>query len=460
MIRGTLKEFSLPEIIRLISQTRRTGVLEINGPTGSGRVHFRDGAICGAESTLSREPLGRKLVRSGVLSESQLWNALSRQDRSAHRLGETLVAAGLAAPEEVDTALREQVEDSIVDVLRLEPTDFAWNSEVPHEGVVVLPAESLLTALSDRMHEIEAIKSQIPSEDASVSMAPIPPTGADEIRLTLDDWRVLVFLGARRSVGDLVHYSGLGETQMLRSLERLASTGLIEVTEVADPPVPQHRRAPAGVPAMRPGKHLAPGRPGFERSDVIRLPDAGAASSVARDVFRIAVVGSSPYGVGPATAATLGSLAGAAPIEVSCWSTSGPPGPDETHRGGAEPLTGIPVRPLRQRRLGDADLVLGLDWPAVAEAIAGGSARPEVTFTLLELWALADLGPEGPGLARRAREVVRRADARRISNAPLLSTLEVVAGQGAPTLGVSGGDQVERIEEVCRRIAHILYGRH
>ena len=449
MIRGTLEEFSLAEIIRLISQARRTGVLEIKGPTGSGKVHFRHGAICGAKSTLAREPLGRKLVRSGVLSESQLWNALSRQDKSARRLGETLVAAGLAAPEEVDTALREQVEDSIVDVLRLEPTEFSWNAEPQPEGVVFLQAENLLSALSERMHELELIKTQIPSEEASVSMAPIPPFGADEIRLTLDDWRVLVFLGTRRTVRDLLHYSGAGETQMLRSLERLLSTGLIEVT---DPPA-THKRTSSGAPGTTPSSS---GRSEFQVSEVIRLPEGGSVSLVAHDVFRVALVGSNPYGLGPAAAAVMTQLTGAAPTEVSCWSTSGPPAPDEFPQGRHEPPQ--PVRPLRAGGPRDADLVIGLDWADVAAAIARGSARPEVTFTLLELWALADSpGPEEPGAAHRARDVVARANARRINNARHLSTLEIVEPGGDPHPGAPSKDQVERIEGVCRRIARILF---
>src|SRR5918995_2567501 len=109
MIRGTLDEFSLFEITRLISQARKTGVLEVKGSNGSGQVLFRDGSISGAESSLSREPLGRKLVRSGVLSEGQLWNALSRQDKTNLKLGETLVVVGIAGQPEIDSALREQV---------------------------------------------------------------------------------------------------------------------------------------------------------------------------------------------------------------------------------------------------------------------------------------------------------------------------------------------------------------
>jgi len=455
LIPGTLEEYSLPEIIRLVSQTRRTGVLEIKGPTGRGRVLFRDGAICGAESSLSREPLGRKLVRSGVLSESQLWSALSRQDKSQHRLGETLVAAGLAAPEEVDSALREQVEDSIVDVLRLEPTAFSWNAEVPHESVVVLPAESLLSALSDRLDELESIRSHIPSEDASVSLAPIPPFGGDEIRLTLDDWRVLVYLGARRKVRDLLHYSGSGETQMLRSLERLVSAGLLEVTDAY---TPRHDYKPAAEQGSE-NSHSSSDHSEFDEAEVIRLLDGGRVSLVAHDVFKVAVVASSPDGLGPVAGALLAEFAGPIPIEVSCWSTSGPAAPDAFLRRGREINPGAFARPLRQGRLRDTDLVIGLDWSDVASAIGHGCARPEVAFTLLELWALADPSPsENPGIARRPRDVVERANARRINNARMLSTLEIVeAPRNDPDASTS--DQIERIVEVCRDISKILFGQ-
>ena len=458
MIRGTLREFSLAEVIRLISQTRRTGVLEITGPTGSGRVQFRDGAICGAESTLSREPLGRKLVRSGVLSESQLWNALSRQDKSPRRLGEALVSAGLAAPEEVDSALREQVEDSIVDVLRLEPTEFSWNAEAPHEGVVVLPAETLLSALSDRMHELETIKSHIPSEDASVSLAPIPPFGADEIRLTLDDWRVLVFLSARRTVRDLLHYSGSGETQMLRSLEHLVSAGLIEV---ADPTTPSRsRNSPGARHRMQGAPVLSTSRSAFQESGVIRLPDGGTVSLVAHDVFKVAVVGSSTHGLSPVAGAIFAKFAEQRPVEVSCWSTSGPSAPGDTLGRGDARSGGSPARPLQKGQLRDADLVIGLDWSNVAHAISHGSARPEVTFTIIELWVLADAPPpDSPGLPRRAREVVERANARRIHNARLLSTLEVIEPVTDDRFPAASGDEIERLEEVSERVATILFAQ-
>jgi hypothetical protein len=127
-------------------------------------------------------------------------------------------------------------------------------------------------------------------------------------------------------------------------------------------------------------------------------------------------------------------------------------------RGSDKPNVSVGVRPLRAGQLHDADLVIGLDWSNVADAIGRGSARPEVTFTLLELWALADpQHAKERAVARRARDIVERANARRIDHAHLLSTLEIVQAADNERLRGTNSDQIELIEDVCRRVAGILF---
>jgi hypothetical protein len=154
----------------------------------------------------------------------------------------------------------------------------------------------------------------------------------------------------------------------------------------------------------------------------------------------------------------MADLTGTAPVEISYWSTSGPPAPDDLVRGSDKANVSARVRPLRAGQLRDVDLVIGLDWSNVADAIGRGSARPEVTFTLLELWALADSPhPESDAVASRARDVVERANARRINNAQLLSTLEIIESANDESSSAAVADQIEWIEEVCRRVADLLF---
>jgi hypothetical protein len=444
LIRGTLSEFSLAEIIRLIAQTRRTGVLEISGPGGSGRVLFRNGAICGAESSRSREPLGRKLVRSGVLSESQLWNSLSRQDRTHLKIGETLISSGLATTEHVDSALREQVEDSIVDVLRLELTEFTWRSETPDEPVVV-SAEKLLGTLSERLNELETIRKHIPSDRSTVVLAPMPP-GADEIRLTPEEWRVLVFLGSRRMVLDLLRYSGSGETQTLRSLDRLVSKGLIEV----DAPAAQRRSPSAesrGWSASARVPPPPPPGPVSTRENVIRLSNDGNTKVIEGETFKMAFLGREPLGLCRQASDVFAGFAQKFPANVAAFSLGGR---HSVSQAGPADAVGS-VRRLKPGALAHMDLVICFEWGQVESAVVTGGAPPERTFTLLELWALVDtLGAHTPGI-QRARQVVERANSRRIRHAELLSNLEM-SETGGP------GEEQEKLTEVCASLAEALFG--
>ena len=47
---GTLETFSLPDVLRLLSSTKKTGLLALDGDRGRGRIWVRDGAIVGADA--------------------------------------------------------------------------------------------------------------------------------------------------------------------------------------------------------------------------------------------------------------------------------------------------------------------------------------------------------------------------------------------------------------------------
>jgi hypothetical protein len=432
-MRGTLQEFSLADVIRFISQARKTGELNVSGPHGNGRILFRDGAICGADSTLAREPLGRKLVRAGAVSESQLWSALGRQDRSQIKLGETLVAAGLVAREQVREALREQVEEGIVAVLRIEPTEFSWSAQ-ESEGDVVVLADDVLDTLTANRDEIETISRRFPSKNATVAMVAAPPSGEAAMQITPEDWRILAFMGSRRTLADLMQYTGAGEVQTLRALDRLIAAGLLEVVDpTADPRARSKRQA-----AMSASLPPPPPR-GVSDQNVIRLPETGSKGAPV-DTFRVAFVGSQPTGLSSRAAALFAGHTRGLAFRVAVQSLF-VEGEDEVVEGSQR---------LKDGSLTDMDLVLGFDWSQVESAVVAGGAPPEVTFTILELWALIDFGgaastPEG------ARGAVSRAHARRIGHAELMSNLEMHESS-------EPGPDALRVREICASLANALFG--
>jgi hypothetical protein len=231
MLKGTLDDFTLPDIFRLMSLAKKTGALEVQRSAGSGKVYFRDGEVYFAESSITRTPLGQKLVQSGVITETQLMKALDIHKEKGQRLGDVLVAENLVDQEHLIEAVRSQIEDAAFDLLRWELGEFAWESGlgIEPEVPIMVSVENLIMEASRRLDELEVILRKIPSEDAILGMAAAPPVGAVEINITPEEWRILVQVNGERSVAEIGQSIGVDTLEAMKSLYGMVSTGLIEV---------------------------------------------------------------------------------------------------------------------------------------------------------------------------------------------------------------------------------------
>jgi hypothetical protein len=238
VLKGTLDDFTLSDIFRLTALAKKTGRLEVERRTGSGRVYFRDGEVYHAESTKSQELLGRKLTRSGRVTEKQLRRAVIDQEQTGRRLGDILIEQGVVEEEQIEWAVRSQIEDGVFDLLRWDLGAFVWEPDVETEVEVPLTVsvENLIIEASRRLDEISQIRKKIPSADVVLAMSPRPPDGAHQINITSEEWQVLVLVDGRRTVEDIATSTGAEAYQTTRLLFGLMNAGLIE-----------HKQVPVGI---------------------------------------------------------------------------------------------------------------------------------------------------------------------------------------------------------------------
>jgi Domain of unknown function (DUF4388) len=231
MLKGTLDDFTLPDVFRLMSFAKKTGCVDVNRSAGQGKVWFREGEVYYAESSLSKEPLGQKLVRSRALTEGQLMKALDEQAASKERLGTVLLKSGLVTEDQLESAVRQQIEDAVFDLLRWELGEFQWEpaAERDSEVQIGVSVENLIMEASRRLDEYEVIRRKIPSGLSVLGMAATPPEGAVEINITPQEWRILVLVDGNRTVQDIAQMVGLDEFGAMRILYGLVSAGLIEL---------------------------------------------------------------------------------------------------------------------------------------------------------------------------------------------------------------------------------------
>jgi hypothetical protein len=231
MLKGTLDDFTLPDIFRLMSLSKKTGSLAVERSAGQGKVYFRDGEVYFAESSLSKERLGEKLVRMKKITESQLRKALDVNAESKKRIGQVLLDEGVINDDDIMDAVRAQIEDAAFDLLRWELGEFLWEPgvEIEPEVPIFVTVENLIMEASRRLDELEVIQRKIPSTETVLAMAANPPQGAVEINISPEEWRILVLVNGQRTVTEIAEAMDMDDFGAMKTLYGLVSTGLIEV---------------------------------------------------------------------------------------------------------------------------------------------------------------------------------------------------------------------------------------
>ena len=148
-VEGTLDLFKLPEILQLISQQNKTGILTVQGQQDIVAISFLNGSIVAADalSQTLEEALAQILVKEGVLSAPDLARAVSEHQAAGGRLIDLLVERRYLERRQLLDALRLQTWRLLEQLLRWNEGDFKFYSgdEVSYEeGFKPISVEELL----------------------------------------------------------------------------------------------------------------------------------------------------------------------------------------------------------------------------------------------------------------------------------------------------------------------------
>src|SRR3954467_2168677 len=148
-VEGTLDLFKLPEILQLISQQKKTGILTVQGQQDIVAISFLNGRIVAADalSQTLEEGLAQVLVREGMISASDLHRAAAEHQSAGGRLIDVLVERRYLERTQLLQALRLQTWRLLEQLLRWNEGDFKFYSgdEVSYEeGVDPIAVEELL----------------------------------------------------------------------------------------------------------------------------------------------------------------------------------------------------------------------------------------------------------------------------------------------------------------------------
>src|SRR3990170_4186414 len=128
-LQGTLKDFSITEIIQLIGQQLKTGVLKIRRGKSVVEISFVDGMIVHVYSNYrgKKDLIGEILVKAQLITEEQLERVLKIQKETLKYLGEILVELGLLTKEDILKVITTQIYETIYDLFWWEDGTFNFD---------------------------------------------------------------------------------------------------------------------------------------------------------------------------------------------------------------------------------------------------------------------------------------------------------------------------------------------
>jgi hypothetical protein len=248
-LQGNLKDFGITEILQLIGQQLKTGVLNIRQGKRLVEIYFVDGMIVHVHSNYrgKKDLIGEIFVKAQFITQEQLERVLRIQKETLKYLGEIFVDLQLLRKENVLKVLSTQVYETIYDLFWWEEGDFNFDLKLV-ESYKKIPfalstEQVLLTILRmvDEWSEIEkkvfsphlVFKKAQGAGEESVDGLVLPEDLGKA--LTSDQESICKLVDGMRTVQDIIDRSLLGRFNACEILSYLFEIGLIEVASVQTP---------------------------------------------------------------------------------------------------------------------------------------------------------------------------------------------------------------------------------
>lgn len=136
-IEGTLDDFRVPDILQMVAQQGKTGILTVQGKSTIIAVSFLSGGVVAADSLQEtvEERLGEVLVREGLLSRTEFAEVVAEQRAGHGRLIDLLVEGGYLGRDDILESLRVQTRELLERLVEWRSGEFKFyaNDEVAYE---------------------------------------------------------------------------------------------------------------------------------------------------------------------------------------------------------------------------------------------------------------------------------------------------------------------------------------
>jgi len=228
---GNLNTVSFPDLLQLISSSKKTGMLTLMRQTQRKEIYFQDGNIIYATSSNAEEELlGNLLLRLGKISQIELEEVLKVHRTTGRMIGVTIVEMGFLKKEELVTCLKLQIEEIVYNLFSWKEGDFTFQeSKGPAEGQIITNLNTINVIMEGtrKIDEMLEMQKSLPKDDVALRVNPNPKIGGASINLSLDEFKTLIMVDGDKTYPDILEESPLGEYNTSRTLLRLLNQGIV-----------------------------------------------------------------------------------------------------------------------------------------------------------------------------------------------------------------------------------------
>jgi hypothetical protein len=205
-VRGALGTMPAEDVLEWVGRRKLSTPITFERRGIQRSLVVEAGSIVWASSNRRDEQLGVILVRSGVVAERALADALEARAETGVPLGKVLLMSGLITEIELIEILATKIRETITDVVTWTEGQFdvVPRSQPPATGVnAQLPIEICLTVARRRSARMAAIMDVLGTDDVTFDAPPgaLPP--AAEHGQVIDVPRIWALAGDRHAAGDI-----------------------------------------------------------------------------------------------------------------------------------------------------------------------------------------------------------------------------------------------------------------
>jgi len=247
-LRGDLKDINLADIFQTLAMNQQEGTLTIWSGRRRMDIYFSKEGVRLLVSGEKKYPrLGEILLLEKKITSVELDMALARQKMTGEMLGQALIDMGIVTAEEIENAVRHQIEEEIFDVFSWKDAKFEFVPGEP-KGEFFDPAklgrpitfnvQSIIMEAARRIDEWQLIHSIIPSMQVIFRVRDPyaePPDVAEKAGTTKEVVAAIVELvDGEKTVEQIVEKSGLGKFEVCKVLALLAQAHYLEPLSVKE----------------------------------------------------------------------------------------------------------------------------------------------------------------------------------------------------------------------------------